>query len=279
MKNTYMNKSISGFKQTKTSSSSSTIRYKNNDSSYQMKKNYSGVTFKNVASKSSLLNIKSCDKLIENLSKEKLEIIEKEEEMKREWEENEIKLKETLHSFNNIVRKSEGSGVNTLIKIRGIMLNWLKESDQDNLEYSKFMTEKKMKYLIRNKEKTENKIKQLEIDINNIKTRKLELEKTLGDIYLSYETEELEKEIDQFANSKEIKNGKSIKMIQKFEEMKKMLNYVKEYNIIKNQDMVKKRECEELIKFSKSSIQTFEILTNYYKNLKNRINDLAVNIK
>ncbi|MBQ2504210.1 MAG: hypothetical protein II528_07795, partial [Lachnospiraceae bacterium] len=76
---------------------------------------------------------------------------------------------------NNLNKKSEGASLNTLFKLRSILINWLKDSDQD-LEYTKFMTEKKLKYLMKNKEKSEARIKVLDSELKVINARKEELD-------------------------------------------------------------------------------------------------------
>ena len=72
----------------------------------------------------------------------------------KQMKENDKKLKESLQIYNNIFRRNESANVNSLLKLRSILINWLKDSDQD-LVYSKFMTEKKIKYLLKNREKME----------------------------------------------------------------------------------------------------------------------------
>lgn len=200
---------------------------------------------------------------------------EKEKKLIMDDEEQIKKLKETIQHYSQYVRKNEGAGVNTLFKVRTVLLNWLKDSDQDNLEYSKFMTEKKIKYLLKNKEKCDSKIKQLETELSNIKLKKANLNNIIGDIYITYETEELEQEIERFSNSYEIRSGKSAKMIEKFEFMKKILPSVKEYNQIKEQEINKTKEKNEMEKINKSSLQTLGFLTNYYRNIRKKINDLT----
>lgn len=195
----------------------------------------------------------------------------------QEFEENEKKLKETISLYSNAVRKNEGSGVNTLFKVRTILLNWLKDSEQDNLEYSKFMTEKKIKYLLKNKEKLESKTKIIETELSNMKLRKTELVDLISDIYISYETDELEQEIERFSNSYEIRMGKSSKMLEKFEEMKRTLPLLKEYNSLKDQEISKTKEKNENEKIVKSSMQTLGFLSNYYKNLRKKISELSSN--
>lgn len=191
-----------------------------------------------------------------------------------EYEENEKKLKDIIQTYCHTVRKNEGAGVNTLFKIRTVLLNWLKDSEQDNLEYTKFMTEKKIKYLLKNKEKMEAKVKLLESELNNLKTRKVELEPLLEE-YASYETEELEQEIERFANSWEIRTGKSKKMMEMFEEKKKALPLLKEFNTIKEQEVLKTKEKNEMEKICKNSCQTLGFLSNYYKNLRKKIDNLS----
>ena len=103
--------------------------------------------------------------------------------------ENDKKLKESLQIYNNIFRRNESTNVNSLLKLRSILINWLKDSDQD-LVYSKFMTEKKIKYLLKNKEKMESRIKILDNELNSILNRKNELEQILGDLYINYDEED-----------------------------------------------------------------------------------------
>ena len=127
--------------------------------------------------------------------------------------ENDKKLKDTLQAYNNMNKKSEGASLNTLFKLRSILINWLKDSDQD-LEYTKFMTEKKLKYLMKNKEKSEARIKVLDSEIKAINVRKEELEKILGEIYIYYDEEGLKEDIKRFENSNEVKSGKFSKTLE-----------------------------------------------------------------
>jgi hypothetical protein len=198
------------------------------------------------------------------------------DELLKEWNENEQKLDDTLKAFAGQVRRNEGCSVGTLFRTRTVLLNWLKDSD--NLEYSKFMTEKKIKYLLRHKENMEAKMKSLEVELENLKKRKVDLEVILGEQYITYETDELAQDIERFSQSYEIKSGKSTKMLEKFEEMKKMFEYVKEYNQIKENETNKTHEVKEIKNILKTSLQTLENLKNYYKNIKNKINSLSVNV-
>ena len=191
----------------------------------------------------------------------------------KQMNENDKKLKESLQLYNNLVRKNEGAGINTLFKIRTILINWLKDSDQD-LEYSKFMTEKKIRYLLKNKEKMESRIKSLESDLVGITERKKELENILGDLYVNYEEDELKTDINRFENSYEIKSGKCSKTKEKLEEMKKMLPYVSEMGKVKENESQKSTEKKELERILKSSNQTLVFLSNYYKNIKKKISEL-----
>jgi hypothetical protein len=197
-------------------------------------------------------------------------------EMLKEWQENEAKLNDTLKAFSMQVRRNEGSSANTLFRTRTVLLNWLKDSD--NLEYSQFMTEKKIRYLLRHKENLEGKMKALLTEVTNLKQKRVDLENILGDQYITYETEELAMEIERFSQSYEIKSGKSSKMLEKFEEMKRMFDSVKEYNLIKEQESNKTQEIKEIKNIIKTSLQTLENLKNYYKNLKVKITNLIVNV-
>ena len=191
--------------------------------------------------------------------------------------ENDKKLKDTLQAYNNLNKKSEGASLNTLFKLRSILINWLKDSDQD-LEYTKFMTEKKLKYLMKNKEKSEARIKVLDTEIKAINVRKEELEKILGEIYCFYDEEGLKEDIKRFENSNEVKSGKFSKTLEQLETMKKMLPYVSEYGKIKDSKTKKYNEKKELEKIVKSSGQTLVFLSNYYKNIKKKINEQINNI-
>ena len=186
----------------------------------------------------------------------------------KEFEDNEKKLKDTILNYHQVIRKSEGASVNSLFKLRSILLNWLKDSEQENLEYSRFITAKKIKYLLKNKEKLEARHKILEIEINNLKAKIPQLENTLGDMYVGYDVEELKQEMASLSQSYEIRNKKSQMMMKKLEEMEAMLPVLIEYNNAKQQDISKNEEKKEIEKICKGSNQTLGFLSNYYKNLK-----------
>ena len=185
--------------------------------------------------------------------------------------ENDKKLRDSLQLYNNIFRRNEGASTNTLLKLRAILVNWLKDSDQD-LVYTKFMTEKKIKYLYKNKEKMENRIKILKNELNIIQKRKDELNNILGDLYVNYDEDELKEDISRFEKSHEVKSGKKTKTAEKLEEMKKMLPYVFENTKIKEKEIPKLNEKKELEKIIKSTNQPLIFLSNYYKNIKKKIN-------
>lgn len=116
----------------------------------------------------------------------------------------------------------------------------------------------------------ENRVKVLETEIINMKSRMNELKNLLTDIYVHYEYAELKKDIERFENSAEIKNKLNPRMVEKCEEMKRMLPLVKEYNNLKELEEVKTNEKAEIIKICKGSIQTLNLLSNYYKTLKKK---------
>ena len=186
--------------------------------------------------------------------------------------ENVKKLRDTLQAYNNINKKGDGSSLNTLFKLRSILINWLKDSDQD-LEYTKFMTEKKLKYLMKNKEKSEARIKVLDSELKALNARKKKKKKTLGEIYSFYDEEGLREDIKRFENSNEVKSGKFSKTLEQLETMKKMLPFVIEYGQVKENRTKKHNEKKELEKIVKSSGQTLVFLSNYYKNIKKKINE------
>ena len=68
-------------------------------------------------------------------------------------------MKSSLQAYKNINKKNDSTSLNTLYQLRSILLNLLKDKEQ-NLEYSKFITEKKLKFLMKNKEKSETRIKE-----------------------------------------------------------------------------------------------------------------------
>lgn len=187
-------------------------------------------------------------------------------------QENDQKLKNSLQIYKNLNKKNDNTSLNTLYKLRSILLNLLKDKEQD-LEYSKFITEKKLKYMINNKEKSENRIKILESELKFVEQRKEELEKNLGEIYCFYDEEELKEDIKRFENSNEVKSGKFSKTLEQLETMKKMLPLVSEYGKIKDKKNKIINEMKELEKIIKNSGQTISILNNYYKNIKKKINE------
>ena len=202
--------------------------------------------------------------------------INSENDFIKQMKENDKKLKESLQIYNNIFRRNESTNVNSLLKLRSILINWLKDSDQD-LVYSKFMTEKKIKYLLKNKEKMESRIKILDNELNSILNRKNELEQILGDLYINYDEEDLKNDIQRFEKSHEVKSGKQSKTLEKLLEMKKMLPYVIENGKIKENEIQKQNEKKELERINKSSNQTLIFLSNYYKNIKRKMNDTGNN--
>ena len=202
--------------------------------------------------------------------------INSENDFIKQMKENDKKLKESLQIYNNVFRRNENTNVNTLLKLRSILINWLKDSDQD-LVYSKFMTEKKIKYLLKNKEKMESRIKTIENELNTILNKKNELEQILGDLYINYDEEDLKNDIQRFENSHEVKSGKPSKTLDKLNEMKKMLPYVIENGKIKDNENNKINEKKELERVIKSSNQTLIFLSNYYKNIKRKMIEMGNN--
>ena len=186
--------------------------------------------------------------------------------------ENDKKLKTSLQAYKDINKKNDNTSLNTLYKVRSILLNLLKDKEQD-LEYSKFITEKKLKYMIKNKEKSEMRLKVLESDLKAVEIRKEELEKQLGELYCFYDEDELKEDIKRFENSNEVKSGKFSKTLEQLETMKKMLPFVSEYGKVKEKRNKILSEKKELGKIIKNSGQTIVTLNNYYKNIKKKINE------
>jgi hypothetical protein len=199
----------------------------------------------------------------------------------KEFEDNEKKLKDSILNYHQVIRKSEGASVNSLFKMRSILLNWLKDSEQENLEYSRFITAKKIKYLLKNKEKLEARHKILESELNSLKAKNPQLESTLGDMYVGYDIDELKEEIASLSQSYEIRTQKSQMMMKKLEEMQAILPVLIEYNNAKQLEISKNEEKSEIEKICKGSNQTLGCLSNYYKNLKQKLiesNNLSNNL-
>ena len=211
---------------------------------------------------------------IKNVSHSKINInsISYIDNINKQLNENDQKLKNSLQAYKKINKKNDNTSLNTLYKLRSILLNLLKDKEED-LEYSKFITEKKLKYLMKNKEKSENRIKEIETELKDIEIKKEELEKHLGEIYCFYDEAELKEDIKRFENSNEVKSGKFSKTLEQLETMKKMLPFVSEYGKIKDKKDKILNEKKELEKIIKNSGQTISILNNYYKNIKKKINE------
>ena len=192
--------------------------------------------------------------------------------LNNQLQENDQKLKNSLQAYKNLNKKNDNTSLNTLYKLRSILLNLLKDKEQD-LEYSKFITEKKLKYMIKNKERSESRIKVLESELKIVEQKIEELEKNLGEIYIFYDEEELKEDIKRFENSNEVKSGKFSKTLEQLETMKKMLPFVSEYGKAKDKKNRMVNEIKELGKIIKNSGQTISILNNYYKNIKKKINE------
>ena len=192
--------------------------------------------------------------------------------LNNQLQENDQKLKNSLQAYKNLNKKNDNTSLNTLYKLRSILLNLLKDKEQD-LEYSKFITEKKLKYMIKNKERSESRIKVLESELKIVEQKIEELEKNLGEIYIFYDEEELKEDIKRFENSNEVKSGKFSKTLEQLETMKKMLPFVSEYGKAKDKKNRMVNEIKELRKIIKNSGQTISILNNYYKNIKKKINE------
>ena len=180
------------------------------------------------------------------------------------------RLKDSLQLYSTVVRKNEGSSIGSLLKVRNVLVNWLKDSE---LEYTKFITGKKIKYLFKSRDKMENRIKCIDNELTCAVDKKKELETILGDLYMNYDEEDLKEDIARFENSHEIKSGKFNKSKEKLEEMKKMLPYVAELSKLKESETQKISEKKELSKIISNSNQTLAFLMNYYKNISKKTAD------
>ena len=196
-----------------------------------------------------------------------------EEKTFQEFCENDNKIKELCTNYNNLKTKGDVT-TNSLIKLRSVLVNWLKEDNTDNNQngqYELYTTEKKIKYLMHNIENLKHKQINLERELIILNKRKPELIELLGDEYENYDYEELVEDVQRFEESNEIKFGKSSKMKEKLEKMKEMLIFVKEFKTLKNQLLHKQAEKEEAENICKNTNITITHLINYYKNIKNKI--------
>ena len=183
---------------------------------------------------------------------------------------NDKKLKDSFQLYSNVVRRNEGSSINSLLRVRNVLVNWLKDSE---LEYTKFITGKKIKYLLKSRDKMESRIKCIESELVSVVEKKKELEGVLGDLYMYYGEDDLKEDIARFENSHEIKSGKFSKSKEKLNEMKKMLPHVIELAKIKESETQKISEKKELSKIISNSNQTLAFLVNYYKNISKKTAD------
>jgi hypothetical protein len=183
------------------------------------------------------------------------------------------KLIDNLKLFQSKIIRNEGANVNRLSRVKNVLMNWLKESEGDNLEYSKFEAEKKIKYILKNKERTEIRLKALDTDLNALRMKIKDLQTMIGDIYINYDVEEMTLEIQRFSNAYEVVNGKSPKMIAALEEMKEKLPFLKEYIKLKESEANKSQEKKESERILKNSMQTLYNLTNYHRNIKNKLKE------
>lgn len=193
------------------------------------------------------------------------------------YTDSERKLKESLTLFYNTSQKIDKSDklerINTnsnylLQKLRNSLMKWVKTKENDENDYNKFITQKKIKYLLSHKEKLEFNIKKLRSEITKITTKQIELENYLGDAYSYYNYEDLKEEITGMENLYEVKNNLNIKMVEQCETMKKKLPFIKENCKLKFLFGVKKMEKDNCENEFLNTLNNLKYLITFYKNLK-----------
>lgn len=183
----------------------------------------------------------------------------------KNFEDRDKRLKDLISALAS-TKKPEGSAYSTLYSIRNSLVGWVKENEND---YNLFITEKKIKYLLKHKDRLEGIVKSLEPSIIRMQSRKEELDSKLGDLYCYYDYRELRMEIEKLENSYEIKQSKSKKAIEKLEEMKLKLPLVKEQNHIKYTLDLKSLELENAENNLASTFSNLKGVVKFYKSLKN----------
>ena len=176
-------------------------------------------------------------------------------------------LKESIIAISQL-NKTKSTTLNNIVTIRNIMINWVKEGETGDADYNKFITEKKIKYLLKHKDKYKTKLKIIEFELNQHLTKLQETNKSLGDMYISYDYVELKEDIYRLENSYEVKTAKKDKIIQKLEEMKGKLLLVKLQNQLKFTIANKKIEKNSIEKNIHSTNSNLNSIVSYYKSLK-----------
>ena len=148
-------------------------------------------------------------------------------------------------------------------------MGWIKEGNL--IYYNKYITKRKIKYLYKNIKNNEDKIKNLKKEILLLKNKIEQCNKILGMLYCNYDEEDLKEDIKRFEKSYEVTSGKNKKTIEQLACMKKMLPFVAENGKYKELLSKKINEKNDLEAIIKGSNQSLFFLSNFYKNIKKKI--------
>jgi hypothetical protein len=231
------------------------------------------------------VNVLNCPNL-KHFSFKNLEFVKNaSEESTFSFEDEDKKLISLLKNYDSRVLHKSSHSNSFILALRSKLIHWLKKPEasesenlsnglEKNLLYEKFMTQKKMIYLLRNKKHSEKKISKLESDLILIKESKTNLEELIGDIYVHYSFHELEEEITRLSNCYEFRSGKSKKMRENVEHMKSILPHVKVYHNYKESISNISDEIKEILKIIEWSSQTWQFLCNYKESLNLKLDKL-----
>lgn len=174
--------------------------------------------------------------------------------------------KTLLNSIISISTMNSNS-ISSLIYLRNNCIKLIKDNDNGNMEYNKFITEKRLKYLIRHYKEYRNKQKLIEFEIKQHSLKLNEISNRLGDLYINYNYKELKEDILRMESSYEVKQLKE-RVVFKLNEMKSKLPMVKEFNKLKYVVNTKKCELSATIQNNKQTKGNINSLIIYYKNIK-----------
>lgn len=169
--------------------------------------------------------------------------------------------------IKDLVGMLSNKKLDTVVNIRNSLLNWLKSGENKESEYNKFITEKKIRYMLKQKDKYSQKLKAIEIEVDMYQCKIEENEKKLGDLYCYYNYKELKEDISRM-EIYELKGNKNPKIVEKYEEMKQKLPIVKEQSKLKYYYESKLNEKDTLEKFLSNTKSTLRSLICFYKQNK-----------
>ncbi len=175
------------------------------------------------------------------------------------------KLKENIISMINIKKTSS---LYHLKNIRNCALKWLKEGENGEVDYNKFITEKKIKYLLKHLETTNSKLKIINFELEQHKHKLEEVNLQLGDLFINYDYKELKDDIQREDTSYDVKVAKKERVIEQLEVKKNKLPFVKIQSQLKYVIELKSIEKTNLQKNMNCTKNNLKAIVNYFKNIK-----------